>query len=161
MKVVVRKCRDTFDKIQYKYEAIDRLRAVKDIINDRIIECVAYPDMCRRTREYWASEIAARLKQIDTFTDCTILKRRDYLEYLFGPFGDAKDDAEWNLSNYKFRNERRPEHEQYPDFEITDELVDKLYETYQAIMSASLPLLVSKTKHSMTEWTSLISPILI
>lgn len=161
MKLSIKRHVGIFGMAKHRYEAIDALKEVKDIINEHIIKCVVYHDERPCTLKHWIGEVAACLKQVDAITCRSALKQRDYMRYLFGPFGDAKDDAEWNLSCYKFKNERRPDHEQYPDFEITDELVGELYETYQAIISASLPWLIAKTKHSMTEWTALISPILI
>ena len=146
--------------------AMDRKRAIKvmcslnDVINDHIIECVVYHEERSSTLAHWVEEIAAYLNQIDGIKCCSQLKKRDYMESVFSPFGDARGDAKWNLSYYKFRNARKSKENQYPDFEITEELIDKLYATYQAVITNGLPWLMSKTEHSMEEWENLLSPIL-
>lgn len=161
MKVLIKRHANVYGAAMYRSEAISTLSNMKDTVGEHIIKCVVYHDERPDTLMHWVKEISACLKHADKITGRCALKERDYLEHLFGSFGDTREDAEWTLDNYQFKNERRPEHEQYPEFEITDELVNRLYAISRAIIGVSLPWLMSKTKHSMAEWTALISPILI
>jgi hypothetical protein len=50
--------------------------------------------------------------------------------------------------------------DRYPDFEITDDMVERLFSVYRDITTVCEPTLVSGEELSVNEWGNLISPIL-
>ena len=89
------------------------------------------------------------------------LKKRDYLDTAFGSVGDSLIDADVNIDAYKLKNQKKTKDEQYPDFEITDELLKKLYDKYVEVIEISLPILMSKEILSIPQWKEILLPIFI
>ena len=77
----------------------------------------------------------------------------DYLDYLFGTFGDDRNDAEVDLQAYQKSDLRT---DSYPDFEITGELVDELFETYQKLTDVAVPILASGVRYPVIEWIHIL-----
>ena len=160
MKVIVRRRTSVMCEARPRSESLERLRRYAHIIDEHIMKCVIYKDERSDTLSHWVKEVAGYLMRADRVNSKVQLRKDDYLDNLFGSFGTSRDDAELNLMDFQSDNQRQLEHLRYPDFEITDELIDDLYTAYQEVLKISLPLLLSKDTHSLEEWSQAVSPIL-
>lgn len=149
-----------FAMSQSRKVVLNRLVALSDVINRHIIECVVYRDSLSSTLPHWVHEIAVWLQRANTLKCKSRLKARDYEDSLFGYFGDDKEDARNNLIMYQLWNARSMNPDRYPDFEITDDMVDRLFSVYRDITTVCEQTLVSGEMLSVNEWGNLISPIL-
>lgn len=139
-------------------EALHKFRNLSDIINKHVIECAVYKEVLPDTLHHWISEIATWIQDASEVTYKSKLKARDYADNLFGCFGTDIRDAKHNLKEYKLFNARNfisP----YPDFEITDELIDSLFYAYREIQRICLPILVSGEEKNVHEWIEILEPI--
>lgn len=140
-------------------EAIAKMSNLSSVLNEHLIECVVYSEMKYLTVPHWVGELAAWMNRANKIKCKTRLKKQDYLESIFGSFGDSLIDADVNLDEYKRNNARKLESYKYPDFEITEELIKSLYDHYQAVIKCSLPVLMSKGIKSVLEWKELLTPL--
>ena len=137
----------------------DKLTSLSKVLNQHVIECVVYRDVRKDTISHWVTELAAWMNKVNRLKCSSTFKAKNYKNTLFGEFGTTIDDAEMNLWLYQQLNEKYNATKQYPAFEITPELVNKLYITYTDIVSISLPILCSKDVKSANEWYRLLKPI--
>lgn len=138
-----------------RHTVLQKLSNVSPQLNEHIIKCVVYHDVSPSTIPHWVTEIAAWLRYADRLKSKSQLKAVDYQNTLFGSFGDEKDDADINLTEFQlFNNEKRDD--RYPDFEVTSDLITQLFQTYQNLMNACTPLLLSKDVHDLQEWRNTI-----
>lgn len=141
-------------------EAIDKMKAFSPRINEHVVEGVVYKELRGLTLHHWANEIATPLCRINKMKCDSKIKESDIRKNLFGSFGTCLDDAEINLAVYQAKNLELPIAKQYPDFEITDDLIMKLFKVYQSILDISISILLSKEVKSLTEWAAIIEVIL-
>ena len=140
-------------------KALKLISDLADNIDEHIMECVVYQDMLSTTSHHWISELAVWMCKVNRIHCSSKLKERDYIDSLFSAFGTTKEDAELNLSAYYSRIHRNGYYKDYPDFEITDELIDSLFEVYTQIKSICLPILVSGEEKTIHEWIAILEPI--
>lgn len=138
---------------------IPKLENYAKVINAHVIECVVYSEIRYLTIRHWVKELAAWMNAANKLKCDSKLKERDYLKSLFAEFGNNVLDAEVNLDQYKLHNSELPEDKQYPDFEITDNLVNNLFKAYQGVIKVSLPILMSKDILKADEWVEILLPI--
>lgn len=139
-------------------KVIDRLYSLSDEVNNHIIECVVYKGTKTARIVHWADEIAAWLNFANRQNSNIPLKRQDYINSIFAGFGEDREDAELNLIYYQKMNRRSQE---YPDFEITEEMIDELSRVYRRFLGVALPMLTSKKQYLKSEWkTSILEKIL-
>lgn len=138
-------------------ECLAKLENLSPIINEHLMKCVIYSEELHNTLNHWTNELAAWLCKANGYKSTSRLKEADYINSLFVDFGEDINDAEANLSIFQAHNDRSKE---YPQFEITDELCNQLFDTYQKLIEASLPHLVSGHRLTVTEWKQLISEVI-
>ena len=101
------------------------VESYKKCVYNHIIECVVYGDS-RQSYNHWIDELSAWFDDINT----TLLKIKrnppkfkdfEYRNMVFGLLGTTTTDAANALTSYKANNT------EYPDFEVTRDLVLKLY----------------------------------
>jgi hypothetical protein len=121
---------------------------------------VVYRDKLSSTVPHWIHEIAVWLQRANTLKCKSKLKKADYIDSLFGYFGNDIEDARNNLETYQLWNARSMATEHYPDFEITEYEVDRLYEVYQNLIEVCVPTLLSGNILSVSDWEQFIKSIL-
>lgn len=126
-----------------KREAINMFYQYSDPIAYHLIECVIYNDSLNKL-DHWINEIANSLSLVNKYKikpRNKKLKSSEYKNSVFASFGDSKEDAKSVLSVFKLDNLIRDD--SYPDFEITDEMINCVYMTFQNVMNYVLPILTS------------------
>lgn len=142
-------------------EALFKMESLSEEINEHIIQCVVYKELRYLTIDHWVGELATWMNRVNKIKCSSKLKKRDYLDTAFGSVGDSLIDADVNIDAYKLKNQKKTKDEQYPDFEITDELLKKLYDKYVEVIEISLPILMSKEILSIPQWKEILLPIFI
>ena len=138
-------------------QCIDRFEHVAKELNTHVMECIIYKDVMPEVLNHWCQEIGTWLEYANSTKCKSKLKEEDYLEHLFGEFGDEVQDAKLNLALYHADNKKllkKHSDDAYPDFEVTYELAEKLAKFYENIVNTSLPILVSGQVLSANEWAT-------
>lgn len=137
--------------------ALKRLASDAEALRDHIIKCVVYKDIRPDDIYHWVhDEICSWLERASSVKSDSKLKKRDYLETVFSEFGNDVADARWSLQEFKKEyciKSANP----YPDFDITDDLVEDLFITFQAIVSIAIPLLTSKETIDQETWYKVLN----
>ena len=149
-----------FAMSQHRKQVLQDFQDLGGIINTHIIKCVVYKDVMPEAQNHWVNEIATWIADANSIKCKSRLKEKDYRNFLFGSFGDDIEDARRNINRFRLRNGRLLNSEPYPDFQITDELVDALFDAYIGIVNACVPILISGQVKTTHEWKQLIDPIL-
>ena len=142
-------------------EALARMDSFSERINEHVIECVVYKEARKDTINHWITEIAGWLYRINKMETKSKLKESDYINHLFSEFGSDRSDAEVNLSVYQVNNDRMPDYSKYPEFEITDELIENLYLTYSRLIQNSIDILTSNYIASLDSWKDVVKESLL
>lgn len=132
--------------------ALDKLSSYSDVLERHVIECVVYKNSLG-CMDHWIGEIASWLNTANRINCKVALKESDYIESLFGAFGDEKSDAVLDLEVYQRSDLRR---NSYPEFEITDELINDLFDTFNKLIEICVPLLVSKQIYPVNYWADVL-----
>ena len=140
-------------------KALKIISDLSDNIDEHIIETVVYGELMPDTKHHWISELAVWMCKVNRVKCSSNLKEKDYINALFSTFGTTKEDAELNLSAYYSKVHRNSYFKDYPDFEITDELIDSLFYVYKDITQICLPILASSEEKNIHEWIKLLDPI--
>lgn len=138
-------------------DAIKNLRSLSSEFANHIIEYVVYRDTLSDTLDHWAKEIGHWLFVANTLTCKSKLKQKDYDEGLFYYIGNTRADAESAVGLYWAWNRK---HREYPDFEITDEINEKVFQVFSEIKMTALPILTSNKKLSISQWRDIVRKIL-
>lgn len=111
-----------------RVELIKKVESFSERINDEIIKLTVYENN-EWDKNHWIERLSTWLYSVDkpVFNNNKKLKPNQYEKYVFGTFGNEKDDAEINLYSFKANNTK------YDDFEVAEELIDKLFNTYNKI----------------------------
>lgn len=133
-------------------DAISKLSNYSEMIERHVIECVVYKDSLGQLR-HWIGEIATWLNAANKIVCKVPLKAVDYADNLFGVFGDERNDIEVDLITYQKSDLRT---DCYPDFEVTDELIDELFATTQKLIEVTVPILVSGVRYPVIEWIHIL-----
>lgn len=146
----------------YRKKYIEKLESYSDKLEEHVLKCIVYPE--NNSKDEWIKEISAWLLRPCITTvkpKGKKLKADDYRDSIFSCFGDEKVDAELSLAWFKDVFISKPENKKkYPDFEITDELVNKVFNTYNKFIKIFLPLFTSKDKITGEECKSIVRTIL-
>lgn len=140
-------------------KALKVISDLSDSVDQHIIECVVYKDVLTNTSHHWISELAVWMCKVNRVKCSCKLKEVDYIDALFSSFGTTKEDAELSLSAYYSTIHRANYYKTYPEFEITDELVDSLFCAYNSVKRICLPILVSGETKNIHEWIEILEPI--
>ena len=135
---------------------IDNIYATAKILTDHIIKCVVYKNKTN-SLNHWIHEISNFLSLPFRYTikpNKGRLKYEEYEDEIFGYFGDESMDCEGALILFQSTVGKN-----YPEFDITDEIVDSLYQTVSRLKEIVIPLLVSGKIMNSNEVYQLISPV--
>lgn len=126
---------------------IKRIESYTDEIYEHIIECVVYAEY-RYHRKHWIDELAA---WFDIINSAKMNKNKKfsfekYKDLVFNGFGTDKYDALANLKDYKAKNliKINKGKKAYPDFNITDNMVEKLFKVYQTFIEKYCTIFADK-----------------
>lgn len=106
----------------------DKIEAISDIVLAYVCKCVLYADITGDYNHWVEGELANWISMIN---DLTVkpgnkkLKEHDYDKFLLSGFGNDMADARINLN--LFYNDFRKSSEPYPEVNITNEMVVKMY----------------------------------
>lgn len=127
-------------------------------IRDHLIKCVVYKDIRPEDLHHWIyDELCLWLTKASEIKSESRLKPKDIRTTIFGEFGDSIGDAKIILEDFKdkYCTGTQP----YPDFEITQKLIDTVYLATKKLQDVAIRRLVSDDSYSKDEWYELISPI--
>lgn len=139
--------------------ARQKMLANSSVLNEHIIKIIAYKDIRKQTIPYWISELANFLCLANSVKCKSKLKPKDYYDTIFAEFGDALADAKYNLFEYIMNNLKKPKESQYPDFEVTEDLVKALFAAYKKIIDVCLPIFMSQQEPTASEWITILKPV--
>lgn len=127
-------------------DVIENIHKIKDALEEHILKCAIYGDSTNNLT-HWVKEVCGYLNYANRFSvkpNNGRLKYNDYLDNLFGFMGDAIGDAETDLLWFQLNNNHSKE---YPDFEITPELIQRTFDIFNSIKEYMLPILTTKNNN--------------
>ncbi len=127
---------------------IKKVRAKGPTIGEHILKCVVYSND-EQNVNHWIEEIAWELDILDDYDlkpKGKKLKPETYEELLKLDFGESPKDMRTQLKEFSFTYTRDSSKKKYPKFEITQELIEKLFRVYIAIIKRVSELLSETTE---------------
>ena len=128
--------------------ALSRMSERSDTLAKHLIKCVVYPDNTR-DRTHWIQEISSYLE----FANDITLKPKnrkpnkiDFEDSLFDALGNTKNDAKNSLKSFLWENN---ESHQYPEFGITNQLIENVFQTFKNIHDIFIPILTQKNSETL------------
>ena len=156
MKRLILSHKSIFGMANSRSVVLDRFVSLSRNISNHVVKCVAYKDSYS-CLDPWIHEISSWIHAANATKCKSKLKATDYVNTLFGYFGDDRADAENELQWFQLSSEYS---HRYSQFEITDELIDQTYSAFHNVITTCVPILTSKEVLSVPEWFSLLKPIL-
>ena len=142
------------------------LTSYSSIIMEHIIKLLVYSDIRPDDVDGWISTIANWIHKADDITlkpKAKKLTESDLLNTLFSYMGDEIKDYRFVLDSFIAENLTGKlnyyDKESYPEFEVTLELAEDLMNICYDIIDATMPLLIDKQDHTMSEYKAAIHPI--
>ena len=145
------------DVIQERLAVLQHISRIVDglRLNEQVIKCVVYGNTANSSEyAYWIHMIAGCLKRIEHIRPVFRLDKENYLDFVFGEFGNEMCDAELKLLDFQSSPST-----QYDAFEITDKLVITLFNTYRKLIDSALPLYLSADVHDANTWLAVVQSI--
>lgn len=125
-------------------KAVSRVESYAYTLVEHIIKCVVYGNSTGNLKHWVEDEICEILSVVNSITikpSDKKLKKRDYVDTIFGYMGDARSDANVMVRDFRLKNKHNSK---YPNFEVTEDLIDRTYKSFQNIMNYMLPILITK-----------------
>jgi len=142
------------------------MRAYSSVIIEHIIKLLVYSDIRPQDVDGWITSVAKWIHAADDFTlkPKTKKPREEMLHNnLFCFMGDTYSDYVKELYGFladnrsgKFNHDGKGS---YPEFDVTPELAKLLMQTCCAIEDATMPLLLDKADHEVSEYRTLIASV--
>lgn len=136
-------------------QALSKISSLSNTLNEHVMKCVIYQTILPNYMDHWTEEIGIYLYNVNKIKSKTKLKRADYIDSIFASFGTDMEDAEANLRLFKIHNK------EYPEFELTDDLIKRLFVTYDSMIELSVPIFVSNETKSISDWIRAVRSILV
>jgi hypothetical protein len=138
------------------------LKKNSDTLSEHIIKCVVYGNDTGNYDHWIEDEIADYLKIANgvTFKGNKRPKKEDLISTLFSSFGDSEQDADTNLSQFRVDNRSGKFRESYPNFNIDEDMVCRLYQAYQAVMEYSIPILTTFNDYTKQDFEQELHTVL-
>ena len=137
-------------------KCLQRMEYLSPKFNKHLIECVVYRNVLDKTLDHWISEIANFLHAANQFKCDSKLKYKDYEQSLFSDMGTERDDCYTSIFIYQQYVE---DTNKYPYFDITDDMVDELFDITNKIKEISIPILLSGDKLTQSEWKEKLTEV--
>lgn len=157
MKRYIKSVKYIFAMSTPRAKALESIDRYADTFTKHLIKCVVFQNSTNDL-EHWILELSNYLDFANSFTikpSNKKLKASDYEDTLFGYLGTTASDAKQMLKMFKFDCGK-----DYPEFDITNELVKKTYSVFQAILHKVLPILSSKNDWDTEDFAALLHNIL-
>lgn len=125
-----------------KSKAERRIRGFSEEITSNIIKLCAYPDS--RDYQHWIDELAtwfADINDIDVKPKGKKFSSDVYDELIFGEFGTTLSDVRTCIDAWIIQNRK---HKQYPEFEVTNELIRNVFMLVSELRDKFLKIFSSK-----------------
>ena len=113
--------------------ASKKLQSFSDTLNDHVLKVVVFKDILPENVHKWIHEIKTNLNAALTAQTNSKVNKSFFENSIFYSFGETENDSNLNLVGFKVDNESGKFKEEFPDFEITDELKSKLALVYNSI----------------------------
>ena len=140
-------------------DALDKLHMCSATLVEHIVKCVIYRNSTD-SLDHWVKEICnyfAAANKITVKPNDRKLKSSDYMVTVFASMGDSRIDAEYAILEFYARNEHTHE---YPEFEVTEELVDSTFDAYNSIKDYMIPILTTNNNYKAMDFYPTIYNIL-
>lgn len=164
MKLLIRKNKKEsyiFGMATDKKKAEKKVESISDRINEHIIRCVVYKNTTNDLQHWIYDELTTwfdYINRIELKTKSGKFTEKSLDDILFGEFGDAVTDAEFNLA--LFRANVAKNGEEYPDFQVTVQLATELRSVYDEIRTTFMPIFTKKNNYSRTDIYNFLCKIL-
>ncbi len=135
------------------------LRKNADTLSNHVLKCVAYGNSTGDLSHWVEDEIADYLRianEVYLKPKSNKPKKSDFISTLFATFGDDARDAKCNLLQFLVDNRKRKFDKQYPIYDVTVELIQRLYTAYQNLIEAMIPILTTKNDYDKEDLIPII-----
>lgn len=161
VKKLIRASENVFGMSFPRAVALRHLSSDAKQIRDHIIKCIVYHDTRKDDIHHWIyDELCTWLSDASQIKCDSRLKMKDILSTTFGELGSEEGDAMVILKRFKKDHCNTASKDPYPDFEITDELVEKVYLACKQIRHICAPMLIQKSVYTKDDFYRVIQPIL-
>ena len=145
MKKYIKSSQCIFGMAVPRAKALEILQKNSETLAYHLIKCVVYGDTFGEdVYQHWVEdeicEYLSIANDVVTKPKNRKLKAENYLDTIFADMGTTKQDASVALRNFRIENRRN---KKYSDFDVTTELVDSVFTTFQNIINYMLPILTS------------------
>ena len=137
---------------------IGRVRSKGPSIGEHILKCVVYSEDIKLVY-HWANEVADELEILDQYglkPKGKKLKAAVYSELLKADFGESVKDMKVQLMEFRNTYTKTNSKKQYPRFEITPELIVRLFRTYTNIINRASQLLSVQQDTGHSEFLQIV-----
>ena len=135
---------------------IDRLKSLSTPVINHIMKCVVYKNTTNNLN-HWINEIADYFDEVNSTivkTKNGKLKEKDYLENLF--YYQGVDERDMRVQLMELRRDRN-----YPDFEITIELIRRLTVSFNSIAEEFSRIFTSKNSLTKNDFIKILNKTLL
>ena len=150
----------------YKKRAEKQLTSYSSIQMEHIIKLLVYSDIRPNEVKGWIHTLANWISKADSLTikpNADKVSEDFLMSTLFSCMGDDLDDYERELYSFLADNHSGKfnaySHESYPEFEVTDQLSEDLMNFCLDIAEATIPLLIDKQDHDISEYEEVITQV--
>lgn len=149
--------RDIFCQAFPMSKVKDKLLADSKQLNEHILKCVIYYDELH-CLSHWIDEITSWVYKASTVSSKHNISGKTYQNTIFSWFGEDQRDCESNLYDFyaKFVMKRKS----YPEFEISDYLIERLYHVYREFERDLIDMYTSKYNYSKSDYLEAVTDIL-
>ena len=154
------KVKDIFGMSFNRKSTLNRLSRHANDIRDHIIRVVVYKDIRKQDLHHWIHDELSNWLYRATLSKCDVkLKPKDFMDTIFMGLGKTEYDAQVTLMDFQDDFCTDKIENPYPMFEITDELVSKVYSTYVKFIDTCMPVLLKGDTVSIDDWEKIIKPV--
>lgn len=151
---IIKTNNELFEMAMPRKIAFEKIEKYNKEITSHIMKCIVYP--YSRDLDHWVKEIA----NLFTIINRVVLKQsspkfeyQEYRDSVFGYFGDEKYDCANELDDFHYEYVML---KHYPDFEITNDLVNKLYEFVSNLSDEVIKIFITKNNKNMDDFETII-----
>ena len=144
-------------------DIIDKMKGRKKKVAEHLAKCAMYGDGLGSGKyDHWIEhELATWISEINEITakpKGKKLKPSAYADYLFGALGDERADARSALIDLQLYNSDKAK--PYPEVEIDEDMVDRMYAITQQMLGKVVPILSTKNNFNKQEIENLLHSLL-
>lgn len=133
--------------------AIELASRYSTTLAEHVAKCVIYSNTTNNL-EHWVGEISHKLSIVNQITlkpSGKKLNPKSYEDTIFDSMGTDRADTYILLEDLHHQYENT-----YPEFDITDELVDRLFRVFNKMKKTIIPILASKNDYTEDDFRLLV-----